>query len=72
MGAGQVADRQHRGQRVDPGDADRLIVFQVLAVAEPGDQQRRVALDHEAGLSDALAPLHEVAKEGERLDAGCN
>ena len=72
MPARQVGDGQHGGQRVDPGDPDRLVRLQVLAVPEPLDEEGRVPLDDEAGLPDPLGALHQVPEERERLYLRCD
>ena len=68
----QVRDGQHRGQRVDPRHADRVVEPEVLAIAEPANNERRVAFDDETGLADAFAALDKVAEKAERLDPWCN
>ena len=69
MGRRQLADGQHRGDGIDSRHSHRVVgrVFQAIAVLEPGDEERRVALDDEAGLADTHAH-HQVLTEDDRLD----
>ena len=72
MGGRQLADGEHRSHGIDSRDADGLVgILEALAVLEPGDEEGRVALDHEAGLADAHAD-HQVLPEGDGLDPGGN
>jgi hypothetical protein len=72
MGGIQLADGEHRSHGIDSCDTDGLVgILEALAVLEPGDEEGRVALDHEAGLADPHAD-HQVLPEGDGLDPGGN